>query len=356
MMSRALRLGLFVVATLAVLAVGVFLIGSNQSLFHSTYRVNADFQSVAGLIDGADVRVGGLHQGTVKRIRLPDRPDGKLSVEMDLESATRNLMKKDSIASIKSEGLVGDKYVEISFGTEAAPKLKDGDTIGSEPPLDISNLVKKTDQILDDAKDAVQNLNGTAAHINSVSAKIDEGKGTVGALVNDRTIYQQAKSGVASLNDDMEALKHNFFLRGFFKKRGYEDAEDLTKHQISRLPQGQAMRTFDYDGHELFDKPDTSKLKGQKALNELGAYLQSTRFGIAVVVVSAGMKGETDKAATLTEARAAAVRHYLAQNFKLDDTHLRTIGLGKTDATGDTGKVEVLVYPASSSDGSAPKK
>ena len=346
-MSRALRLGLFVVATLAVLTVGIFLVGNNELLFKSTFRVNAYFQNVAGLNDGADVRVGGLHQGTVKRIRLPGRPDGKLQVQMDLESASRNLVKKDSIASIKSEGLVGDKYVEISFGSENAPALKDSETIESAPPLDISNLVKKTDEILDDAKDAVQNLNGTAVHLNSVTTKIDQGKGTVGALVNDKTIYQEAKSGVAAMYDDMEALKHNFLLRGFFKKRGYEDVDELTKNKISRLPPGEPMKTFDYEGREIFDNPATAKLKGQKTLNAVGAYLQTNNFGLAVIIASVGMKGETDKATVLTEARAAAVRHFLAQNFRLDDTRIKTIGLGKTDATSDTGKVEVLVYPSS---------
>ena len=82
-MSQAFRLGLFIVAALAVLVVGVFLIGSRESLFQSTYRVKAEFQNVAGLADGADVRVGGLHQGTVKHIQLPNRPDGKVIVTMD---------------------------------------------------------------------------------------------------------------------------------------------------------------------------------------------------------------------------------------------------------------------------------
>src|SRR5580658_9862295 len=154
-MSQTFRLGLFIVAALAVLVVGVFLIGNNESLFQPTYKVKADFQNVAGLADGADVRVGGLHQGTVKHIQLPNRSDGKVTVTMNLDKATRDVLKQDSVASIKSEGLIGDKYVEISFGSDNAAPLKDGETIGSEPPLDMSNLVKKADQLLDSAKSAV---------------------------------------------------------------------------------------------------------------------------------------------------------------------------------------------------------
>src|SRR5437762_6048480 len=80
-MSRAFRLGVFIVATLLIFAAGIFWIGGKQFLFSSTYRLNADFQSVAGLSDGAEVRVGGIHQGTVKRIDLPSRPDQKVRSE-----------------------------------------------------------------------------------------------------------------------------------------------------------------------------------------------------------------------------------------------------------------------------------
>ncbi|MGB6943924.1 MAG: MlaD family protein [Bryobacteraceae bacterium] len=341
-MSQAFRLGLFIVAALSALVIGVFLIGSRESLFQSTYRLKADFQNVAGLADGADVRVGGLHQGTVKHIQLPNQPDGKVTVTMDLDKATRDVLKKDSVASIKSEGLIGDKYIEITFGSDGAPALKDGDTIGSQPPLDISNLVKKADQLLDTAQGAVTDLNGTASNLNAISSKINEGKGTVGALINDKTIYQKATAGATALDEDMEALKHNFLLRGFFKNRGYEDISDLTKNAISRLPAGAPVKTFDYDGQRMFNQQ--AKLKDEKSLKEAGDYLQSNPFGLAVVVASTGMKGETDKDRAVSEGRAAAIRDYLAKNFRLDDTHIRTLGLGKTGDTGDNGKAEILVY------------
>src|SRR5260370_40925565 len=114
-MSRAFRLGLFIVATLLILGAGVFLIGSKQLLFRPTYRVKAEFQNAAGLDDGAIVRVGGIQKGTVKYLALPGRPDQKVTVVMNLDGSTRNIVTKDSVAAIKSEGLLGDKYVEISF-------------------------------------------------------------------------------------------------------------------------------------------------------------------------------------------------------------------------------------------------
>ena len=148
-MSRAFRLGLFIVGTLVVLAIGIFLIGNKDLLFSSTYSLKANFKNVAGLIDGGDVRVGGIHEGTVKHIDLPTKPDQDVTVEMNLDKATRFVLKKDSVAAIKSEGLLGDKYVEITFGSPDAERLKDGDTINTAPPVDISDLIKKTDDILE---------------------------------------------------------------------------------------------------------------------------------------------------------------------------------------------------------------
>jgi hypothetical protein len=155
-MSRALRVGLFVVATLAIFAGGVFLIGSREFLFQSTYRLKAEFPNVAGLEDGAEVRVGGIHKGTIRRIDLPQRPDQKVRVVMDMDKDTRGVVKKDSVASIETEGLVGDSYVEVSFGSDGAGQVEDGDTIAGQPPLKIGDLMKKTDQILESSFTATE--------------------------------------------------------------------------------------------------------------------------------------------------------------------------------------------------------
>lgn len=335
-MTRELRLGAFMVLTLLILAVGVFLIGSRQSLFYPTYRVRADFTNVAGLNVGADVRVGGIREGTVRRINLPVRPDGPVTVIVDLEKATQSIVKKDSVAAIRSEGLLGDKYLEVSFGSDGAAALKDGDVIESSPPFDISDLIAKTNQLLDSA--AV-----TAQKAESVTSKIDQGQGTLGALINDKRIYQQASAGMTELQEDMEALKHNFLMRGFFRNRGYEDSAELAKHDVSPLPPGPYMRTFVYDSKQIFDKPDSAKLKNEKALNEVGSFLEKAKFGLAVVVASTGMKGDSDKDRQLTEAQSMVVRNYLADNFRTDDTRIKTIGLGKT--AEDSNKMEIIVYP-----------
>jgi outer membrane protein OmpA-like peptidoglycan-associated protein len=180
--------------------------------------------------------------------------------------------------------------------------------------------------------------------LSAVSGKINQGKGTMGTLINDKSVYQHVNQSATEVQEDMEALKHNFLLRGFFKKRGYEDSADLTKYQIAQLPKEPSEKQFTYDAGKLFEKPDSAKLKDTKALSQAGKYLEQDHFGLAVVTANMGMKGDTDKNRPLTEARALAVREYLVENFRLDDTRIKTMGLGKSQQAGDAGEVDVLIY------------
>ena len=116
-MSRVARLGAFIVATLVVLASGVFIIGSKEYLFRSTYQLKTQFDNVAGLAVGADVQVGGVHSGNVHDIQLPHKPGDKVIVVMDLDRSTKEIIKSDSMASIETEGMLGNQYVAISFGS-----------------------------------------------------------------------------------------------------------------------------------------------------------------------------------------------------------------------------------------------
>jgi phospholipid/cholesterol/gamma-HCH transport system substrate-binding protein len=361
-MSRAARLGAFIIAGLAILVAGIFIIGGKQYLFTPTYRLKTEFASVVGLDAGAEVRVGGVHSGSVRSVELPSKPTDKITVWMDLDKSTHNIVKQDSIATIETEGLLGNEYIAISFGSDTGANVADGGSITSEPPLQMSDLIKKTNGILDSSQDALKNVTHATANISSITAKIDNGEGTVGALVNDKKIYAQldqttsglrdtvvkAQAGVTDFQEDMEALKKNFLLRGYFKNRGYEDSSDLAKYEIPSLPQGEPLKTFTYDPQKLFDKIDTAKPKNQKSLRPAGQFLADNEFGLAVVVVSTSMAGDAQKDLVLTQARALAVRDYLVDNFGFDDAQLKTLGAGKTTATNletGWGSVQIIVYP-----------
>jgi phospholipid/cholesterol/gamma-HCH transport system substrate-binding protein len=331
-MSSTVRLGVFIVGTLAMFATGVFLIGERQLLFSSTDRVTTSFATVTGLSEGAEVRIGGVQKGIVKDIQLPADPDGSVTVVMALDRATRGVVRSDSIATIGTEGLLGNKFVEISFGSDGAPPIPPGGGIGSKPPVDMSDLVAKTNDIL-----------ATAAEI---TTKINHGQGTVGALVNDRGVYERLDNATAAFSEDMEALKHNFFLRGFFSKRGYEDSSQLNDHLVAQLPREPPRETFHYDVKKVFTDAEHAKLKNEDAMDEAGRFLERYPFGVAVVVASGGMKGDSTEMHTLLRARAMVVRDYLVKHFKMDDTRVRTLDAGKSAGVGDSpGAIDIVVYP-----------
>jgi len=253
------------------------------------------------------------------------------------------VVKKDSVAAIRSEGLVGDKYVEVSFGSADAPKVGDDDLIQGEAPLEFSDLLKKTNGLLDSAGGAMQDIGSTAEDLKAISSKINHGTGTMGALVNDKSVYQRINAGAAALQEDMEALKHNFLLRGFFNNRGYEDSVDLTKHEIPQLPAAPVSKEFAFEAKQIFDKPDTAKLKNPKILTQAGAFLDNNRFGLAVVARSHGHEGRhgqessTDGSASNGSSGLPSTEFQVGRYTNQDHRSGKSRGCQYTGRSGDSG-------------------
>jgi phospholipid/cholesterol/gamma-HCH transport system substrate-binding protein len=367
-MYSSARLGAFILGALIVFAVIVFWIGDRHLAFTRSYRVAAPFDNVAGLDEGAPVRAGGVRIGTVDRIELPHQPDEKITVEMELKNSTRDVIKKDSVASIETEGLLGSKYVAISFGSQEAEQVRNGDTIDSRPPVDYGDVAKKAGEMLesarsalDSSKIAIGNMNDATGDLKSITGKIDSGQGTMGALVNDRSVYRnlnatvdEAKAGATSFQENMEALKHNFFLRGFFKHRGYYDSSEVTRYAVAKLPDREPSKKFVFNGKELFHSSDTAKLSNEKRLGEVGSFLESSPFGLVVVAADTGTMGSKEDNLKLSQARAAVVRQYLAKKFKVDDSRIKTLGIGEVGPSSDqNGAVTINVYPGSEEAGTA---
>ncbi len=99
---------------------------------------------------------------------------------MDLDDSTHRIIKRDSVASIETEGLLGNQYVAISFGSARAGDVHNGDVIASRPPLEMADMLQKASVILDSSQQAIQNATRATANLDSISAKINKGQGTVG--------------------------------------------------------------------------------------------------------------------------------------------------------------------------------
>ena len=108
------------------------------------------------------------------------------------------------------------------------------------------------------------------------------------------------------------------------------------------------MKVFNYPAKQLFDSRDSAKMKNHKSLDAGGNFLAQNQFGVAVVVASTGMDGDTKKDLLLTEARAMVVREYLVENFGFDDSQLKTLGMGKqagASLESDWGSIQILIFP-----------
>ena len=162
-------------------------------------------------------------------------------------------------------------------------------------------------------------------------------------------MVDHAQAGVTDFQENMEALKHSFFVRGYFKNRGYEDSAELAKDEVMSLPTSAPQRTFTFEAKQLFAKVDTARLKNPKSLDAAGDFLTDTDFGVAVVAVYSSMEGDAAKDLVLTQGRALVIREYLVENFGFDDRRLKTLGMGKKTGTSPEsgwGAIQILVYPS----------
>ncbi len=307
--SNHVRLGLFMLVGLACLVATLFLVGRKQNLFSSSLSVEADFRNVAGLVTGNNVRLGGINVGTVHRIRILN--DSTVRVSLNLNRDVRNFVKKNAVAYIGTDGLVGNTIINLKPGRTPAPPVEAGDVLATTTPLGLEklmstfnrsniNLVAITSdlrqithklnnsdplwQLLNDRQlaanvrqslrnvtDASGQLEASAHDVHLLTQGVRRGQGAAGYLLTDkdfgnqlrhasrqlagtsdtlastlaslkrqvqtgtgplntllvdtsmsrnmRQSLQNVEQGTAGFNQSMEALKHNFLFRGYFRRQ-----------------------------------------------------------------------------------------------------------------------------------------
>lgn len=209
---------------LLLVVAAIFLIGKEQKLFSNTFDLHVHFKNVSGLKVGSYVRFAGINVGTVDNIGIIN--DSTVQVDLTLESSVKKFIRQDAVASIGSDGLMGDKLVQLSSGINGQP-IKDDNSIRGSEPLDMDKTMQKITHIADNAALITENLA-------SITDKVNSGKGSLGRLLNDERIANDLQQTVAStkkgaqgFSENMEAAKHNFLLRGFFKKKEKERQDSI---------------------------------------------------------------------------------------------------------------------------------
>jgi phospholipid/cholesterol/gamma-HCH transport system substrate-binding protein len=218
------KLGLFVFIGLIFLFGIIFLIGRQQNLFSSEIKISTNFQNASGLKVGNVVRFSGITIGTVNEIEIIN--DSTVKVSMNIKEDTKKFIKTDSKASISSEGVIGDKILNISQGSSNLQSIKDGQRIASFEPVEFSD-------VLASVKVTAENAEIITDELATLLIEINEGEGTLGRLINDEDIandlnatLENLRKSSKGLNENMEAAKHNFLLRGYFKKKEREKKKE----------------------------------------------------------------------------------------------------------------------------------
>lgn len=215
------KLGLFATIGLALLIACLFYLGQQKNLFGQTVRLRVSFTNVAGLKEGNNVRLGGIDIGTVEKIRLIN--DTSVMVYMAVKGDVTKFIKRDAVITISTEGLMGDKVLVIIPGDPQSPVATENDVLASMPAI-------KTDDILSSLKNSAENAEKITSDLAEISHKLNKGRGIVARLISDtslsnnlNTTVSNLKKGSEGLNENMEAAKHNFLLRGYFKKKQKEE-------------------------------------------------------------------------------------------------------------------------------------
>lgn len=430
-LRRAL-VGAFVLGGLLLFGAGLFMIGDRRLLFVRQFELNATFGKVTGLQVGTRVRLAGLDAGEVLEIRIPSRPSDRFLVRLRVREDLRPLVRADSACAIQTDGIVGNAFVQLSVGTDDAPLAEPGDTLACTDPIEFADLIQEgrdtfrtvTREVLDLKEDlsvAVGSLTQTIDTANGVIAGVGanvsrltmasteaveagrqtladarafidgvrSGRGTIGQLLTDDTLYQRmagvaregeltmqhlreateqariaidgfvSRDGTASqiaqalrntladvqevtsdLAEGTEALKRNFLFRGFFRDRGFYDLNTLSReaYQAGALEQNQrtALRVWvesamlfatDADGNERLTD------EGRRRIDSVMADFVRYPRDSPLVVEGYALSLEGEAAYLRSADRAQLVREYLLSRFRRQTTLTGTMPMGE-DATG----------------------
>ena len=273
------KLGMFVILGLVLFVGTIYFVGKQKNLFGSTFELYSKFNSVSGLEVGNNVRLSGINIGTVDEIDFLN--DTTVVVKLVIKDEVRQFIKKDAIASISSDGLMGDKVLVISSGKKSNIIVEDNDHLASKRAIEMDDLMISVKKSVDNAavitaelaqfslsmnngngalsklvsdeqfgnsiKNTISNLENSTNEFKRFTVNMNNGKGPLSKLVGDERMGKMidssltnVKTATKGMNEVIEAAKHNFLLRGFFKKKQKE--EDKKQDELDALEEAEMKR------------------------------------------------------------------------------------------------------------------
>ncbi len=196
--TNKIRLGIFISLGIVIFIVAIYFIGEGQQLFRHTFHISGVFKDVAGLQAGNNVRLSGVNVGTVKYVGIVS--DTSVSVEILIDESTRKFIKKDAIAIIGSEGLMGNKVLIINPGTGGKKEIENDDVIETIQPISMDDIMKSLNT-------TISNTSSITGDLSKITSNIESGKGTIGRLIMDKSWRQNFDSTFINLKNGSAGFK-----------------------------------------------------------------------------------------------------------------------------------------------------
>jgi phospholipid/cholesterol/gamma-HCH transport system substrate-binding protein len=438
-------------AGLALFATGLFMIGNRHEAFTQHAEFYTEFSNLSGIAKGAKVQVAGMDAGEVVDVWIPPSPASKFRVRLRINKTLHGLVRTDSVVTVDTEGVVGNKFLSISTGTAQAAAARPEATLASKEPTELSALLDQAKGTITDIDTTVRNanslvtnasqllttvggnLNSTLSEVKTTVGDADdivvglkEGKGPVGMLLRDEALAAQIRQTVtnaqnatvelnhaaehasslvsdiqsrtfpqkiddtlasvkdtvgnlnatskqvrqtvadftgpdekgmgagenlreslsnvntatANMADDTEAIKHNFFFRGFFRSRGYFNLDRLSPELYRKDPLFSAAdnRRAWLSANQLFQLG----LGGVEELTRNGkALLDATvaQYGARILQSPLVIEGYSDSAEAAerlatSRTRSIFVRNYVRSHFQLEAAMIGSVALENRPPAG----------------------
>lgn len=306
--KQNMKLGAFVIGSVIVFLSTVFYLGSENNYFNKTYNVSAVFKNVEGLKNGDNIWLSGVKVGTVKNVQIIS--EGKVMVQLSLKENQNKFIKKDATAIIGSDGLIGNKIVIIRPGKDSQI-IEDGDTINTFSPTD-------TQELFNIAKEVGTNTQSITEDFKLISARLNNGEGFLGELLNDGPISKELRATVSSLKSASEntnrvtaelgsTVKKLNNADGLVNKL-FTDTSYVTTFEGALVNVGEVSTNAKEASEGL--KSITSKLNDQN--NALGVILADTSFANDLKVSMDNTKSATYK---LDENMEAMQHNFLLRGY-----------------------------------------
>lgn len=189
--TRAVIVGIFTLLGIAIFALMILTLGSQRKTFTSSIMVKSFFTNVNGLQKGNNIWFTGVKVGTIRNVSIIE--SGKVEVEMNIDQTAKKFIHKDVRAKLSSDGLIGNKIIELYGGSVGIATIEEGDVIATDTLL-------STDELMNTLSKNNDNLLGITGNLKTITDQIVQGKGTLGKVLNDETLPEQINLLAASLN------------------------------------------------------------------------------------------------------------------------------------------------------------